>query len=1023
MGLPSIFDLCVPRDDVLKGTMADSDFAAKLSHVLAGRASPDYGDPVRFFANTYPTEGLKELLSNICSRLSGAGGAVSAVFRLDTSFGGGKTHGLIALVHAARSGATVPNIAEFVSRDRVPTGNVRIAAFDGEDADPANGRPMGNGIRAHTPWGEIAYQLAGPAGYEIVRRSDEERIAPGADTLAELFGSDPVLIVLDEMSDYLRRVQHMGGKDQLTAFLKALFTAAEGNPRAAVVYTLAVRSDGKAVDAFAEENEFLAKAMEELESTSARKATNLNPTKDDETALVIRRRLFASIDDARADEVIRRYQALWSEAGDKLPELARRSTTAEDFRRAYPFHPDVLDTLTDKTATLANFQRVRGMLRILAKTVADVWARRPKDASAIHLHHVDLGVELIRREFTTRLQQGAFIPAINNDIAGPAGKGALAQDLDEKHYKGLLPYASYVTRTAFIHTLAFNNDLKGVHPDHLRYSVLGPEVQLDFVDDARSKFRLDSAYLDDRPGAPVRFLAEANLTQIIAREERHVEPGEARPELDDRIRQIFGGAMFELVPNPGVPTDIPDDLGEGKPRLALMSYDAFGVGQNLTAVPELIAKLYERKGAEGSGLRSLRNNVVFLLADESRITDMKRAIARRIALRTLKTPDRLNELAEHQRQQVIVQEAKSEHAVALEIQQCYRHILYPNKNGVGDGVVALAHAVIDIQNASEKPGAGQIQVVRQLQSQNKLREATDQPDSPAYIRDRTPLKKGQMTTKALRDEFRRDPALPILLSDDVFLKGIRKGIEEGTYIYQRAGLLAGQGDPLPILHIDEQSIVSTMDYAKMKGFWPRQAPVQQPPQQPDPQNGAGAGKDDSGPVGKEPTGGGQTGGFTTQAGETTDDGGGSGSGKEFAAEGVLKEALRKVFEQARTAKVSQVDRVTVRVFEAGDAFKLIPVAGTVGGAKKVITLSGAFETPENSKMEFEFSGSPSDASAVREYFERQFKAAKEATLSAAMDFAFDTGLPLDGDHVDKFVEKLTRFASAAAYVEARAEVK
>ncbi len=379
----------------------------------------------------------------------------------------------------------MPNITEFVSKERVPADKVRVAAFDGEDADPANGRPMGGGIRAHTPWGEIAYQLAGAAGYETVRRSDEERIAPGADTIAELFGSDPVLIVLDEMSDYLRRVQHMGGKDQLTAFLKALFTAAEGNPRAAVVYTLAVRSDGKAVDAFAEENEFLAKSMEELESTSARKATNLNPTKDDETAKVIRRRLFASIDDARASEVIQAYQALWAGKVDKLPDLARRPETVEDFTRAYPFHPDVLDTLTDKTATLANFQRVRGMLRILAKTVADVWARRPKDASAIHLHHVDLGVEPIRREFTTRLQQGAFIPAINNDIAGTAGKGALAQDLDEKHYKGLLPYGSYVARTAFIHTLAFNNDLKGVHPDHLRFSILGPEAELDFVDDAR----------------------------------------------------------------------------------------------------------------------------------------------------------------------------------------------------------------------------------------------------------------------------------------------------------------------------------------------------------------------------------------------------------------------------------------------------------------------------------------------------------------------------------------------------------
>lgn len=1019
MGLPNIFDLCVPRDDVLKGTMADSDFAAKLSHVLAGRASPDYGDPSRFFANTYPTEGLKELLSNICARLSGAGGAVSAVFRLDTSFGGGKTHGLIALVHAARAGASVPNIAEFVDPSRVPTGKVRIAAFDGEDADPANGRPMGDGIRAHTPWGEIAYQLAGPAGYGIVRRSDEERIAPGADTLAELFGADPVLIVLDEMSDYLRRVQHMGGKDQLTAFLKALFTAAEGNPRAAVVYTLAVRSDGKAVDAFAEENEFLAKAMEELESTSARKATNLNPTKDDETVKVIRRRLFGSIDDARAAEVVQAYQGLWSKAGDKLPDSARRPATVEDFARSYPFHPDILDTLTDKTATLANFQRVRGMLRILAKTVADVWQRRPKDATAIHLHHVDLGVELIRREFTTRLQQGAFIPAINNDIAGPT---ALAKDLDDKHYKGLLPYASYVARTAFIHTLAFNNDLKGIHPDHLRFSIQGPEVELDFVDDARSKFRTESAYLDDRPGAPMRFLAEANLTQIIAREERHVEAGISRPELDDRIREIFKGDKFELVFNPGLPGDIPDDLGEGKPRLALMSYDAFGVGSALAAVPEMVAKLYERKGSEGSGLRSLRNNVVFLLPDEGRIADMKRAIARRIALRTLKAPDRLNELAEHQRQQVIEQESRSEHSVAVEIQQCYRHVLYPSRNGLGDNAITLAHAAIDIQNASEKPGSGQLQVVRQLQSQNKLREATDQPDSPAYIRDRTPLKKGQMTTGALRDEFRRDPALTVLLSDDVFRKAVQNGINEGVYIYQREGLLAGQGDPIPTIHIDEQSVVSTVDFAKQKGLWPRQpASPPTPPQTgetPDITLKPGDGTTTGGSTSPDVAGG-SGGGFTTTSGPAT----GSTSSKEFAAEGVLKEALRKVFEQARSAKLSQVDRVTVRIFEYGDAFKLIPVAGTVGGAKKTVTLSGQFETNDGSTMEFEFSGSTSDASAVREYFERQFKAAKEAALKAALDFEFEAGLSLEGDPAENFIEKLTKFASAAAYVEARAEAK
>lgn len=130
--------------------------------MLRRDATPDYLDPKRFFANTYPTEGLKGLLANVSGRLSGKGAAISAVFRLDTSFGGGKTHGLIALVHAARGMRGVSNTEEFVNPAIVPTGSVRVAAFDGENADAANGRPMGDGVRAFTPWGEIAYPRRQP---------------------------------------------------------------------------------------------------------------------------------------------------------------------------------------------------------------------------------------------------------------------------------------------------------------------------------------------------------------------------------------------------------------------------------------------------------------------------------------------------------------------------------------------------------------------------------------------------------------------------------------------------------------------------------------------------------------------------------------------------------------------------------------------------------------------------------------------------------------------------------------------
>ena len=205
MTVPTIFENCRPRADVLEGSIAEADFAADLAQVIVGKGNEAYLDPARFFANTYPTRGLRNLLANVCRRLTGAGGEVAAIFRLDTSYGGGKTHGLIALTHAARGMNGVSNVEEFVDPSLLPKGPVRIAAFDGENADPANGRAMGGGVLAHTPWGEIAYALAGADGYARLRNSDESHIAPGAETLRELFGGEPVLILLDELSVYLRK--------------------------------------------------------------------------------------------------------------------------------------------------------------------------------------------------------------------------------------------------------------------------------------------------------------------------------------------------------------------------------------------------------------------------------------------------------------------------------------------------------------------------------------------------------------------------------------------------------------------------------------------------------------------------------------------------------------------------------------------------------------------------------------------------------------------------------------------------
>src|SRR3546814_6363159 len=150
-----------------------------------------------------------------------------------------------------------------------------------------------------------------------------------------------------------------------------------------------------------------------------------------------------------------------------------------------------------------------------------------------------------------------------------------------------------------------------------------------------------------------------------------------------------------------------------------------------------------------------------------------------------------------------------------------RSVFYPAPSGIPGTVLSLAHSALETHSASERPGAGQQQIVRALREFRKLRVTEDDPDSPAYVRDRTPLRKGQITTAALREQFRQDAALPMLVGDDVFAKGIRLGVDRGEFVYRRGELLYGKGDPMAAIAVDEQAVVFTIAYATEHGIWPR----------------------------------------------------------------------------------------------------------------------------------------------------------------------------------------------------------
>ena len=995
--MKTLFELCEPRPDILTGAVKESEFAADLAQVLRGEGPAEYLDPAVFFANTHPTDGLKRLLDNVCRRLSGTGGEASSIFRLDTQYGGGKTHALIALSHLARGAAGVPNIPEFLSPGLLPRSVVRVAAFDGENADPVNGRRMGAGVRAYTPWGELAYALNGIEGYESVRRSDEERIAPGADTLRALFGGQPTVVLLDELSVYLRKVHGRDEARQLTPFLTGLFKAIESSPGAALVFTLAIGKAGVASDAYADENEALASRLAEAESVAARKATLLDPTSEHETVQVLRRRIFQRIDDAGAAAVVGAYRELWTRYAADLPVQRVHEDRAAVFLDGYPFHPALMNVLTDKLATLANFQRVRGMLRLLTQAVALLWQRRPADAHAIHVHHLDPGHGPILNELVTRLELSAYDPAIRNDVSSEDGT-SLAADLDARHYAGLPPVTSAVARTILWNSFALNPALQGTNAEELRFATLSPGVDLGFVNDARQRFVAESAYLDDRPMAPLRFLAEANLNLVIRRQEASVDKEDARAELQDRIRTIFSGGTFELVPFAAGPEDVPDDIGNGRPRLVLIGYDADAVRGDRLQIPPLVERIFRTKGTQGD-FRQLQNHLVFLVADEQLRDDMKHAMVRRMALRAMRS---LTDLPPHQQQKVQELYQKSEQAVAVAIQRCYRHMFFPSRNNRVEGaLVELGHTAFDIPSTADQTGKGQQQVERALSDNNKLLRDTDHPLAPSYVRDQTPLRKGQITTAMLRNEFRKDPRLPMLLGDGNFIALVRKGIDEDVYVYRAGDLLLGKGDPWADIRIDDNAFVFTSAYARQQGLWPRKAPTVTDP--PLPGGGGGGG---TSPQPPDPPA------IVTPPGV-----------EHFAAEAPLKEALTRIWEQARGKRVARLTTLWLRVFDTADAFKLLSACKQVPNAERHLELTAAYETSSGSSLDLEFKGSLEDGEVLREFLEAQFRAAGETDLQTRYSFTFTGGLDLTSDAPEKITERLARFASGAAYVSAEAEAQ
>ncbi len=815
-----VFDSCEPRPEVLKGDLREEIFAARLKDVIDNKADPVYQDPTTFFDNTYSTEGLKLLLDEALGRLTGVKRANNAIIRLETAFGGGKTHNLIALYHVAKGYNPGP---PFVDSTLIPaSGSVQVVGVVGSDLQPRDGLDHRD-VTTYTLWGELAYQLGGAAGYASVAGSDRDRSAPGTGMLEKLVGESPTLIMLDEVARHFRAAKTVAtatGKsdlaEQTVAFLMSLFEFAASKERVVVVLTLADPHD-----AFGKETEELRQELAEAKRLSARQERVITPTGEAEIAAIVTHRLFRSIRRDAARESVKAYTDYYRriiDQGANLPQRAIRAEYAEEMFADYPFHPELLTTLNRKTSTIPNFQKTRGALRLLAMVIRRLWETRPASTHLIHPCHLDLGSEDIANDLTSRLERPAFKQVIEADIVSPLiGSQAHAQVIDAPWIEaGKPPYAYRVAATAFLHSLT-QGVATGVDPADLALAVLTPGDDPTLIGKATERL-VDIGWFFDWDGHRYRFKTEPSLNKIVADEMGMVGRTKAKGELDQRIRQVWKTGYLKPEYFPSEAGDVDDDAD--KPKLAILHYDAATAIAGDPTPSDLVRRIFDHAGSL-EGYRTYKNNVLFLVADKDQVENMVQVAQRYLAIgRIVGDADRMREFHEEQRQRLKKMAEAAELDVRVSITKAYKYLYYPSADAP-QRFSNLARETLPPQDQGEI-NQDQTQVVlRVLKQLQKVLTADDATLPAAFVKAKAwDAGQSMISTEDLRRAFARRMGLRILLDLNQLKKTIRNGISQGVWIYYDSTEEVGYGptSPLPAVQIGEDALLYTPEEARRIGL-------------------------------------------------------------------------------------------------------------------------------------------------------------------------------------------------------------
>ena len=697
-------EVAIPHADVLEGTFQQSEFAADLTAVRRGNATTEYGEAAAFFERTFITEGMRLLLTQVAERLTGKSG--EPVIQLQTAFGGGKTHTLLAVYHLATRTvplsklAGVSQILDTAGLVNVP--QARVAVLDGNAHAP--GQLWKHGTQSiRTLWGELAWQLGGEQAYALLKGADETGTSPGKEVLADVLGRHaPCVVLIDELVAYVRQFAEgeklSGGTyDTNMSFIQALTEAAKVVPNAIVLGSLP-ESD---IEAGSQRG---VAALRALEKTFGRVQALWKPIATDEAFEIVRRRLFQPLRNvAQRDAVCRAFADSYVAEGSRFPSETQESRYYERLVQAYPIHPEVFDRLYEDWTTIEGFQRTRGVLKLMAKVIYRLWKDDNKDfvilPGSLPLHDGST-----RNEFTYYLQAG-WDPVVEKDIDG---ERAETTELESKEPRfGQVNAARRVARTLFLgsapSSVVTKAAVRGLDRGRVLLGCLQPGQMSSTYSDALNRLADRLHYLNtsgDRTQDSARywFDTRANLRREMEdRKRRFDDATDVRMKLAKVLERVVAGATLFDGSHVFTPhSDVRDDEAL---RLVVLPPDRWYVKEEQRVAFDAAIEAVRSNGAKP---RYRGNRLLFLAADNGTLSRLKDSVRVALAWRSIVDDIQDARLVVDilMKQQAERETKAAEDALPRVARECYRWLLVPTQNSPTDREIRIEPFALNTSGSS-----------------------------------------------------------------------------------------------------------------------------------------------------------------------------------------------------------------------------------------------------------------------------------------------------------------------------------